>query len=60
MSFTGTHTDTNTRTSKSLSLQQTLKGATTSLDARRKLVEDFVAVWAESDIPFAKMKKIRH
>lgn len=40
--------------------QLTLRSATTQADARHKLIEDFVAVWAESRYSIRKkMKKLR-
>ena len=40
-------------------LQTTITASSTSADARREFVEDFVAVCAESDIPLHKVKKLR-
>ncbi|KAI7790722.1 hypothetical protein IRJ41_005008 [Triplophysa rosa] len=44
---------------KNLSLQCTIASTVASSDARREFVEDFVAVCAEADIPYEKMKKLR-
>ncbi|KAI7804100.1 hypothetical protein IRJ41_023986 [Triplophysa rosa] len=44
---------------KNLSLQCTIASTVASSDVRREFVEDFVAVCAEADIPYEKMKKLR-
>ena len=40
-------------------LQTTITASTTSADARREFIQDYVAVCAESDIPLHKLKKLR-
>ena len=45
--------------SQSMPLQTTITSASATADSRREFIQDFVAVYAESDIPLEKIRKLQ-
>uniref|UniRef100_A0AAZ3R1B5 Uncharacterized protein n=1 Tax=Oncorhynchus tshawytscha TaxID=74940 RepID=A0AAZ3R1B5_ONCTS len=47
------------RLSQSMPHQMTITSASATAGSRREFIQDFVAVYAESDIPLEKIRKLR-